>query len=274
MPNFDLRRIKVAKYVNTAGVISYEAPVSAGEAIEANIELKFAEGRVYSEGSLSSLMKLAVGGTISIGTKYIPSAAQKIMYGCTDSARTVSGATVTGLKFSGKVVAPNYVGVSFYAPEDDGTFTCVYVSRSLFSPPAMKYKTLEGGTINFNTPTTTGEFLPDDSANKDLIEVAVVTTEADAIAWCDLVLGVPQCATPTATPGAGAVASGTQIALASATAGATIYYTTNGMTPTEASAVYNASAKPTITAATTIKAIAVKAGCANSGVLTAAYTLT
>lgn len=277
MPNFDLKRVKVAKYVNTSGVVSYEAAASVGDAIEANIELKFAEGRLYAESTLAELLKLAIGGTLSLGSKYIPAATQKVMYGCEDSTRTVSGATVTGLKFSGKLAAPGYVGVSFYAPDMiDGAlkYTCAHVRKAMFSPPAMKYKTLEGGTIAFNTPSTTGEFLPDDSADKDLLEVAVLDTEADAIAWCDLVLGIPQCATPTATPGAGAVASGTQIALASATAGATIYYTLNGATPTEASAVYNASAKPTIAAATTVKAIAVKAGCANSGVLAAAYTLT
>lgn len=276
MPSFDLRRMKVAKYTNTSGVVSYDAPVSVGDAIEANIELKFSEGRLYAESTLAELLKIAIGGTLSLGSKYIPAAAQKAMYGCEDSARTVSGSTVTGLKFSGKLSAPGYVGTSFYAPDMiDGVqkFTCVYVHKAVFSPPAMKHKTLEGGTIAFNSPTTTGEFLPDDSADKNLLEVAIVDSESDAIAWCDLVLGVPQCATPAATPGAGAVASGTQIALASATAGTTIYYTLNGMTPTEASAVYNASAKPTITAITTIKAIAVKAGCANSGVLTAAYTL-
>lgn len=80
-----------------------------------------------------------------------------------------------------------------------------------------------------------------------------------------------QCATPTATPGAGAVASGTEVALATTTAGATIYYTTDGSTPDMDSDVYTDKIK--ITANVTIKAIAVKDGLDGSAVLTAAYTI-
>lgn len=86
-------------------------------------------------------------------------------------------------------------------------------------------------------------------------------------------LATDKVATPTANPAAGAVASGTAIALACATTKATIYYTLDGSTPTEDSTKYVATAKPTLTEATTIKAIAVKAGMVNSDVLTAAYTI-
>lgn len=88
-----------------------------------------------------------------------------------------------------------------------------------------------------------------------------------------LVKGTDIVATPTATPGAGAVASGTAITLSTTTTGATIYYTTNGATPNRSSTKYSTTNKPTITGATTLKAIAVKAGFADSTVLTAAYTL-
>ena len=77
--------------------------------------------------------------------------------------------------------------------------------------------------------------------------------------------------TPTAHPPAGEVDSGSPVTLSTGTTGATIHYTTDGGTPTAASAQYT-SAIP-ITAATTIKAIAVKAGRADSGMLTAAYTI-
>lgn len=78
-------------------------------------------------------------------------------------------------------------------------------------------------------------------------------------------------ATPTATPSAGAVAADTEVVLATTTPGATIYYTTDDTTPTMSSTVYTAKIK--ITAATTIKAIAVKEGLAGSAMLTAAYTI-
>lgn len=78
-------------------------------------------------------------------------------------------------------------------------------------------------------------------------------------------------ATPTATPAAGAVASGTEVALASTTDGAKIYYTTDGTTPDMSSDVY--STPIAITSAVTIKAIAVKEGNDPSAVLSAAYTI-
>lgn len=78
-------------------------------------------------------------------------------------------------------------------------------------------------------------------------------------------------ATPTATPAAGEVASGTTVALSTTTEGADIYYTTNGDTPTAESTKYTAAIE--ITEAVTIKAIGIKSGMTNSDVMTAAYTV-
>ena len=81
------------------------------------------------------------------------------------------------------------------------------------------------------------------------------------------------CATPSFSPSAGAVTFGTAISISSATAGSTIYYTTNGDDPTTSSTVYDSENKPSITASTTIKAIAVKDGLTNSSVGSASYTV-
>lgn len=78
-------------------------------------------------------------------------------------------------------------------------------------------------------------------------------------------------ATPIFTPAAGAVVAGTKVSISS-TEGATIYYTTDGTTPTALSTAY--SAPIAIEKAMTIKAIAVKEGLENSEVATAAYTIT
>ena len=40
-----------------------------------------------------------------------------------------------------------------------------------------------GENIQFSTPTTSGEFLADDSATLELFETAVVNDEQAAIAW-------------------------------------------------------------------------------------------
>lgn len=84
----------------------------------------------------------------------------------------------------------------------------------------------------------------------------------------------PVAATPVASPGAGAVASGTIVSLATATPGATIHYTVDGSTPDATDPVYvPGTTVISVTAGVTIKAIAIKNGYTNSAVLTAAYTI-
>lgn len=84
------------------------------------------------------------------------------------------------------------------------------------------------------------------------------------------------CSIPTFSPVAGAVAANTEVTISSATTGATIYYTTDGSTPTAESShgtVGTPSATVTIDAAKTIKAIAVKDDYATSDVASATYTV-
>lgn len=84
---------------------------------------------------------------------------------------------------------------------------------------------------------------------------------------------VTQVATPTASPAAGAVASGTEVTLATTTDGATILYTLDGSTPDMSSDVFDADKPIVVTAGVTVKAIAVADGHDPSAVLSAAYTI-
>ena len=105
--------------------------------------------------------------------------------------------------------------------------------------------------------------------------MAAILAAALCVAGCGSADGGPAdpgtVATPAATPPAGAVISGTEVALTTTTAGAAIHYTTDGSDPTTGSTLY--STPIPITAAVTIKACAVKDGMYDSAVLTAAYTI-
>ena len=314
MPSFNLKGVKIGKYVNSSGTITYTNQTSAGDAMTADVEMSFAEGKLFAEGGLAEYLRRATGGKISLGVKYILAAAQKIMFGKTEKTRMVGPAAVkqvetataagtvstagnasvtvtsalfdaaevvdvpveldddasdialairTALAANANVAAdytvagtgasvvltakveaandttlniaiadgsgegasvgvttaatsanttagvapggtiagllsamsdvPNYVGVAFYADDMiDGVtmYTCVFVYKSLFSDPAMKFKTYEEGNVTFNTPVTTGTIMPDDSTGRNIIEVAVATTEALAQAWVNTVLGI------------------------------------------------------------------------------------
>lgn len=79
-------------------------------------------------------------------------------------------------------------------------------------------------------------------------------------------------ATPTASPNGSTFATDQTVILSCATEGAKIYYTTDGSTPTVSSTEYNAPI--TLTATTSLRAIAVKEGMVDSAVLTASYIKT
>ena len=77
-------------------------------------------------------------------------------------------------------------------------------------------------------------------------------------------------ATPTALPIAGNFTTSTNVALSCATAGASIYYTTDGSTPDSTDTLYNGPIA--LSATTTIKAIAYKSGMTTSAVLSSTHT--
>ncbi len=83
---------------------------------------------------------------------------------------------------------------------------------------------------------------------------------------------LPQVASLSAAPASGAVAVNTSVTLSTDTEGAAIYYTTNGSAPSrEGGKLYTGPIL--LDRAMTIKAVAVKAGCADSAVFSAGYTI-
>ena len=78
-------------------------------------------------------------------------------------------------------------------------------------------------------------------------------------------------ATPEFSVASGAVNSGTEVTITCATEGAKIYYTTDGSDPTASSTEYTTAIG--VTAAVTLKAIAVKSGMNNSSVASVSYTI-
>lgn len=191
MPTFDLRGIKIGKYINTEGTITYETPISMGDAMSVELNLTAAEGRLYAESRLAEYKKLITGGTASVGVKYITDAAQKLLFGMSENTRNVgTNTSQKSLKATAKDIA-KYVGMGFYAPDAiDGTgkYTAVFVYKVLFGAPGYVYAT-KGDSITFQTPTTTGEFLADDSEDKNIMEIAILASESDAVAWINKCFG-------------------------------------------------------------------------------------
>ncbi|HLY60755.1 MAG TPA: chitobiase/beta-hexosaminidase C-terminal domain-containing protein [Terriglobia bacterium] len=99
------------------------------------------------------------------------------------------------------------------------------------------------------------------------------TATQDIVTWTftSTASGPAAAATPTFSPAPGAYASTQTVTLADASSGVTIYYTTNGSTPTTSSTVY--SAPITVSTTTTINAIASGGGFSASPVATGKFFL-
>ena len=156
-----------------------------------------------------------------------------------------------------------------------------------FSPAAGAYGPAQtvtisdatsGATIYYTTNGTT----PSTSSSVYSSAITVSATETlEAIATAPLYMtsGVGSAAytingavaTPTFSPAAGTYSSAQTVTISDGTSGATIYYTTNGTTPTTASTTYSSAI--TVSATETLEAIATKANYSNSAVGSAAYTI-
>ncbi len=78
-------------------------------------------------------------------------------------------------------------------------------------------------------------------------------------------------AAPTFSPAPGTYSSAVSVALSDTTAGAAIYYTTDGTTPATSSTLYTGPIA--VSSSTTVKAIATKSGLYNSAVASGTYTI-
>ncbi|HLI77815.1 MAG TPA: chitobiase/beta-hexosaminidase C-terminal domain-containing protein, partial [Acidobacteriaceae bacterium] len=169
-------------------------------------------------------------------------------------------------------------------------------SAPTFSPAAGSYTTAQSITISDATPGATIFYTTDGSApstasNKYTAPIALSTSATttvqavaaasgysnSAVASATYTITLPApvaAATPTFSPAVGTYTSAQSVTISDATPGATIYYTTDGSTPTSSSAVYSSAVALTANGTTTLKAIATASGFTASAVASAAFTLT
>src|SRR5579859_4335997 len=99
-----------------------------------------------------------------------------------------------------------------------------------------------------------------------------LTAVQDIISWSyTSSINTQQVATPTFNPTAGTYSSTQMVSISDATTGSTIYYTTDGSTPTTSSTQY--TGQITVSSTMTIEAMATASGMTNSIVATATYTI-
>src|ERR1035438_183699 len=134
-----------------------------------------------------------------------------------------------------------------------GTYTSAQtVTISTTTPSATIYYTTNGATPTTSSPIYSGPITV--AANETVEAIAVVKGGSASTTGSAAYTITPLAATPTFSPAGGTYTSAQTVNL-SASHWSTIYYTTNGSTPTTSSAVYTGSI--TVSSTETINAVAV-----------------
>jgi hypothetical protein len=176
------------------------------------------------------------------------------------------------------------------SPVTSGTYAIQTATAAspTFSPPAGTYSSTQSVTITSITSGatiyyTTDGSTPTTSSNKYSAPITIsATTTLNAMATATNLANSPvtsgvytiqaaTAASPTFSPAAGTYSSAQTVTISSTTSGATIYYTTDGSTPTTSSNKY--SAPITISTTTTLNALATATNFANSPVTSGVYTI-
>jgi hypothetical protein len=137
------------------------------------------------------------------------------------------------------------------------------------------FKTGSGSSITFTVPAS--------ATSSQIIRITLTGDNGSATREYNIVTGdspsapvgsptiTPTVATPTITPSGGSFTGSVSVMLQTATSDASIFYTTNGSTPTQSSTLYTGAF--TLTSTTTLKAIAFKSGSNPSAQASANFTI-
>ena len=161
-------------------------------------------------------------------------------------------------------------------PAAPAAFTLTFTPNADGTTFTATIPTVTGGEYSFDGATySTTNTKTDCAANTSCIgyvRIAATFTHEASTATSDTQTSPKlTVATPTFTPNGASGFTGTQsVTIFCATAGAKIYYTTDGTTPTTTSTEYTTALS--LTSTTTVKAIAVKTDMNNSAIATATFT--
>jgi hypothetical protein len=189
------------------------------------------------------------------------------------------------------LVEASYPGDSTYPASISGTTSLTAgVALPVISPSSGTFSSAQSITITDPTPgatifyrasgaMTTNGFVPYTSPvpleGSGALTILAYATEngyvSSQTASATLTANFPVLATPVFSLSAGSYSGAQSVTISDSSPGATIYYTTDGSTPTTGSNVY--SSPVSVSATETVKAIATAPGYANSAVATAAYTI-
>ena len=249
------------------------------------IELPAAAAPVYSlpAGTYATAQNVTIsdstpGATIYYTTNGTPPTVLSAVYAATitiSSTQTIEAMATAGGHSPSAVATEAYtINLPAAAPTLSlaaGTYSAAQsVTISDSTPGATIYYTANGTPPTVSSSIYAGTIIV--SATETIEAMAAASGYSpSAVATAAYTINLPAAATPIFSPAAGTYSAAQSVTISDSTAGATIYYTTNGSSPTISSAVYSGSIP--VSATETIEAMATAGGHSTSAVTTAAYTI-
>lgn len=152
-----------------------------------------------------------------------------------------------------------------------GSFTAAQtVSMTDSTAGATIFYTLDGSTPNSSSAKYTGALSIASTTTVNAVATATGFS-ASPVSSAAYTIALPAAPTPTFSPSAGTFTSAQTVTMADTAAGASIFYTLDGSTPTVTSTKYTAPISVSTT--TTLKALALAPNFSNSAVASGTYTI-
>lgn len=232
--------------------------VAAGSSIIISCDTEGATIYYTTDGTQPDTSSSVYTDGVTVGTTAFTLKAYAVKENMHDSATVSENYTVSLDMVATPVISPNAGAVN------KGT----EVSITCETAGAEIHYTTDGSNPTASSPVYSAAFTINTATT---VKAIGIKSGMDNSSIASAVYSIAKVATPTFTPSAGQINYGATVAIATATSGATIHYTTDGSAPTSSSPVYSDPIE--LTVATTIKAIAVKSDMDDSAVATAAYTI-
>ena len=230
-----------------------------------------AQSVTISDSTPNAAIYYTTNGTIptTSSTHYTGTAIPMSSNETIEAIAVASGFANSAVASSSYTISSTVPAPTFSLPS--GTYGTSVITIADSAPGATVYYTTDGTTPTTSSTKYTGAITLNTAGTITLKAIAVLSGFANSpVATAIYTIQLPLTA-PVFSPASGSYTTAQSVTI-SASAGATIYYTTNGTAPTTSSAVY--SGPITVSSSETLEAIAAETGYANSAVATATYTIT
>jgi sugar lactone lactonase YvrE len=218
--------------------------------------------------SPTSGQTLASGGNCSVAYLFQPTMGGVLNEAATLTDNNLNAANAQqALSFTGTGIGGTNPQLASISPSSGAGGTSVTLTGTSLSGATQVTFGASAVRPSSSTSTSVTATAP---AGSGTVSVTVTTPNGTSNGESFTYTSTPA-ATPTFSPSAGTYTSAQTVTISSATSGATIYYTTDGSTPTTSSSVY--SVPISVSATETVKALAVESGYTNSVIGSAAYSI-